>query len=405
MGSPYRVAQPAPPLVTVFRGKDEARWSIAAWLLLVAPLVPFSGRVGLPPLAAGLLLVLTGVALHAADRRSRRFELRLGPDGYRLRRRRFGVLRTGSFHASLEWEPSFCDEGDDYDPAGFSLVPPRRLLTGRGITPEWPSFGPVRDTPEVRAMLADIQRAVAHFRMVVSAGDVRRESRRRSGDVARLWERADAASVVYGPWGRVRSMKLARGVTFDGLRLPAGTTVEFRFADEWQSPATPDRITGATLGGPARWDALKAPLCKGATLTLDERRRIETVERAFDRPTRVGGVLVDGAACIAFDERGRLTRCSLGAPLDWGPLHLPAGTQVSKILDWGITFHGPGMRIAGAPDARPTRAQGQLTPRGGRATLAEILADPYGRTMPDLHICEHEPGAPSSHRAHRTVKL
>lgn len=406
MGSPYRAAPAPPPLRAVFRGKDDARWPLAGWLLLAAPFAPLAGRVGLPPVAAALALFLLGIAIHFADRPTRRFELRVGPDGYRLRRYRFGVLPTGSFRVSLEWEPSFTDRWDDYDPAGLSFAPPRRLLVSRrGLTTDPPSFGPVDDIPEVRALVEDIRSAAAHFRKVVSASDVRRERRRRSGDVARLWDRVDPGSVIHGPWGRARSMRLARGATLDGLRLPPGTTLEFGFADDWQAPSTPDLITRVTLGGPAVWDALSTTLCRGATIALDERRRIRTVTRGFEGRTQVRGVTVDGSAPLDFDDRGRLTSCVLGTPVLWGPLFLPAGTRVTRLLDWAIRMEGPGLAVPDVPEARPTSAQARLTPRGGRATLAELLRDPRGRVMPEVQLCEHATGAPQGGRTHRTVKL
>ena len=128
------------------------------------------------------------------------------------------------------------------------------------------------------------------------------------------------------------------------------------------------------------------------------------MEHGFSGPALVAGVLVDGRARLSFDARGRLTGGSLGAPLAWGRLRLPAGTRFSR-GEWGITFEGPGIEVEGVPEARPTSAQATLTPRGARASLARLLVTPEGRVGPQIRLCEHPTGTLAGPRHHRMVKL
>jgi hypothetical protein len=262
-------------------------------------------------------------------------------------------------------------------------------------------FGPVRKSPEMLATLEEMNAALQHHRAAVSSADTGREQRALSGDVGALFDRVDPVSVERGPWGRVRSMRLSRGALLDGMRLPPGTELEFGFAAEWQAPSTPDRVTGIRLGGKAVWKGLPAMLCAGARVELDTLRRIKRLRRAFEGPIRIQGVLLLGDKEIIFDHHGELTSCALGSELVWGPLRLPAGTVVDRRgADW-LAFHGPGIRVEGAPDARPTRVHASIVGKGKRAPLSAILSSPAGKVGTHLSLCEHEAGTP--HEKHRSV--
>ena len=310
MRSPYRTAPGAPASLprSVFRGRDDARSSLALWLLLLSPFVPMAPRVGVSGPSALGLLVAAALLVWAADRETRRYSLRVGPSGMVLTRYRLWWVPTCIQRVSLEWSVHTDEGWDDDDRSSFAMSASRRETEVRGYSwVGWTVFGPTRDSPETRATLEEMKAAIDHHRRAVSSGDVGRERRRRTGDVAALFDRVEAGSVQYGPWGRVRSMRLGRGAMLDRLRLPAGSVVEFEFADEWQAPSTPDRVSWITMGGKAVWKGLPAVLRPGARVKLDLRRRVKTLKGAFDGTVRIQGVDADGERGILFDERGDLT--------------------------------------------------------------------------------------------------
>ncbi len=404
MRSPYRTAPPGAkvaPFRSVFRGRDEARFSLALWLAFLVPFAPLATRVGVSgPAAFGLLVLAIGVVA-VIDGRTRRFSLHIGPSGMVLRRYRLWWVRTRIQRVSLEWGLHTDEDMDRDDRSSFAMSLPRREVEARGFDYQVTVFGPTHDSPEMRATLEEMKASLQHHRAAVSSADTGREGRARSGDVGALFDRVDPASVERGPWGRVRSMRLSRGALLDGLRLPPGTVVEFGFADEWQAPSTPDRVTGIRLGGKAVWKGLPAMLCAGARVELDTLRRIKKLRRAFEGPLRIQGVLVHGGEEILFDHHGELTSCALASDLAWGPLRLPAGTAVDRRgADW-LGFHGRGIRVEGTPDARPTKVHASIVGKGKRAPLSAILSSPAGKVGTHLSLCEHEAG--TQHERHRSV--
>lgn len=373
--------------------------SLAIWLLVLVPVVPLGPRVGMSVAAAAAVLATGMLLVAVVDRWTRRFSLRIDRSGFLLRRYRLWFLRTRAQRFSLEWRLDVDEDWNGGDGAWLSLWPSRRLEAekarglGGGV-----NFGPDKDSPALRAVFEEMAAAVRRAREEVSSRDTGREREGRSGDVAMLWDRVDACSVVRGPWGRVRSMRLARGAMVSGWRLPPGTVVEFGFADDWQSPRTPDRVTRVTLGGVAVWSGLPAMVRAGARIDLDLRRRVTRLEGAFEGPVRIQCVLVEGLAAISFDERGALTGCSLGEDLSWGPVRLPTGTAVHR-GSWGLSFLGAGIRLEHEPEARPTQVQAMLLRAARRSTLAELLARPEGKLGPWLSVCNHEGDPVHKHRS------
>lgn len=375
------------------------RMSLAVWLLLLIPGVPLAPRVGMSGAVAAVVLATGMLIVAVIDRWTRRFSLRIDRSGFLLRRYRLWVLRTRAQRFSLEWRLDVEEDWHGGVGAWFSLWPSRRLeaekARGHGGAIH---FGPDKDSPALRATFEEMAAAVRRAREEVSSGDTGREREVRSGDVAMLWDRVDACSVVRGPWGRVRSMRLTRGAMVGGWRLPPGTVVEFGFAEEWQSPRTPDRVTRVTLGGVAVWSGLPAMLRPGARIELDLRRRIARLEGAFDGVLCMQGVLLNGLGAISFDERGALTGCSLGEDLSWGPVRLPTGTAVHR-GSWGLSFLGAGIRLEHEPEARPTQVQAMLLRAARRSTLAELLARPEGKLGRWLSVCNHEGDPVHKHRS------
>lgn len=375
------------------------RMSLAIWLLVLVPVVPLGPRVGMSVAAAAAVLATGMLLVAVVDRRTRRFSLRIDRSGFLLRRYRLWFLRTRAQRFSLEWRLDVDEDWHGGVGAWFSLWPSRRLeaekARGHGGATH---FGPDRDSSALRAMFEEMAAAVRRAREEVSSRDTGREREGRSGDVAMLWDRVDACSVVRGPWGRVRSMRLARGAMVGGWRLPPGTVVEFGFADDWQSPRTPDRVTRVTLGGVAVWSGLPAMVRAGARIDLDLRRRVTRLEGAFEGPVRIQSVLVDGLAAISFDERGALAGCSLGEGLTWGPVRLPAGTEVHR-GSHRMAFQGAGIRVEQEPEARAAKVHADLLRKARRCTLAELLAAPEGKVGPWLGVCEHAEGAAHKHRS------
>lgn len=68
--------------------------------------------------------------------------------------------------------------------------------------------------------------------------------------------------------------------------------------------------------------------------------------------------------------------------------------------DW-LGFSGPGIRVAGEPDARPRKVHTSVIGRGKSAPLWKLLEEPEGKVGPYLSLCEQEEGR--AHERHRSV--
>jgi hypothetical protein len=386
MSSVYRdpAAPRLPPRATL-EGPDEVAVG-AGWfaLLAVAPLgaFPWLGWSVLGLLCVSIPLL---VALRRADRRTRRFALRIEGDDIVVESRVLGWFRLSRCVFSLEDEVSWSNAGDDWEPVGLSFVaPPWRILT----SPAW-EFGPVTDAAEGTRLCAVIREVVQEARRARSAGDADRERDPACGDLHALWFAVDLASVERNEWGRVRSLRLATVIAFRGFaRVPAGTELRFGDAERWLARATPDRVTSMVLSealddlyARCMLDGPSRPSLPGATVTFDREGRVAMVNDAFDAASLGGRALV-GRAVIGIHQ-GVVMRCTLAESLELPGHTFGRGCEVSHTVGSELTVCSPEpVTVDGKTIAAPLHYHCSCTEAGRGLTLAEVLRDPARYTTP-----------------------
>jgi hypothetical protein len=283
----------------------------------------------LPSGAAPYVLALVAVAVLISA--TTRYELRISKEGIEWRLLCAWVVPVKRLRYLLDANLEVYESLEATKPEGLDVRPVR---LGEGEK-ESPCFGPSFSQAAIARLLEQGDEAIRQARDLLPPAppDLR------CALLAKNSDKLDVRGAKRNWQNRLREVKAFDEVIIDGLRLPAGTLLEYNGSD-YLDPRREDRLNAAVVKEPLRLP-IGIDVPADTRISFTRSGGISAVHGTLGLVS-IDGFPIDGDAAICFEPDGHVHFFTLGADFEFGGWSLAAGTTFStfpKIFDQGPSWY------------------------------------------------------------------